>query len=283
MIKKLFKNKLFILALSVLLVAFIIWTAWGNTALELNTVEIASANLPAEFSGFRIAHVSDLHNTEFGEGNAELIGLIKSAKPDMIAITGDIIDNRRTNIAVAIDFAKKATEIAPCYYVAGNHEARDEEVFSELESKLVALGVFVLRDEQVALERGSADMSIVGMDDPAFTLATHEKFSERLGEVHSSEGFTLLLSHRPELFEEYAANGIDLALCGHAHGGQIRFPLLGGIVAPHQGLFPKYDGGLYTDGSTNMVVSRGLGNSLFPFRVNNRPEVILIELEGREK
>ena len=89
---------------------------------------------------------------------------------------------------------------------------------------------------------------------------------------------TILLSHRPELFETYVCCGVDLVLCGHAHGGQFRLPFIGGLVAPNQGLFPKYDSGLYTDGKTNMVVSRGLGNSIIPFRFNNRPEVILVEI-----
>jgi predicted MPP superfamily phosphohydrolase len=93
-------------------------------------------------------------------------------------------------------------------------------------------------------------------------------------------GFTILLSHRPELFDTYANHDLDLILSGHAHGGQFRIPFIGGVVAPNQGFFPKFDAGIYTDGDTNMLVSRGVGNSIFPFRVNNRPEIILIELKS---
>ncbi len=102
----------------------------------------------------------------------------------------------------------------------------------------------------------------------------------KLSELMSdNDKYTLLLSHRPELFEVYVKCGADLVLSGHAHGGQFRLPFVGGLVAPNQGLFPEYDAGLYTEGNTNMVVSRGVGNSILPFRFNNRPEVILIELE----
>lgn len=93
--------------------------------------------------------------------------------------------------------------------------------------------------------------------------------------------YSILLSHRPELFEVYAKNNIDLILSGHAHGGQFCLPLIGGLLAPNQGLFPKYDSGIYTQENTNMVVSRGIGNRLFPFRFNNCPEVILIELKSK--
>ena len=103
----------------------------------------------------------------------------------------------------------------------------------------------------------------------------------KLEELHTEDDvFTILLSHRPELFDIYADHGMDLILSGHAHGGQFRLPFIGGLVAPNQGLFPEYDAGIYTEGNTNMLVSRGVGNSILPFRINNRPEVILIELQA---
>ena len=99
--------------------------------------------------------------------------------------------------------------------------------------------------------------------------------------IDDESGYTILLSHRPELFETYMDGGIDLVFSGHAHGGQFRLPFIGGLVAPNQGMFPKYDAGLYTDGGTSMVVSRGIGNSIIPFRFNNRPEIVLVELNAR--
>jgi predicted MPP superfamily phosphohydrolase len=101
----------------------------------------------------------------------------------------------------------------------------------------------------------------------------------KLDELISEEEFTLLLSHRPEMFDTYVEKDVDLVFSGHAHGGQFRIPFVGGVFAPNQGLFPKYDSGIYSEGNTTMVVSRGIGNSAFPFRINNRPEVILVELD----
>ena len=105
----------------------IVWTAWGNTALELNTYTISSRDLPDAFDGYRIAQISDLHNAEFGDGNQRLLDMLREAEPDMIAITGDLIDSRKTNVAIALAFAEEAVQIAPCYYVSGNHEARVSE------------------------------------------------------------------------------------------------------------------------------------------------------------
>ena len=119
------KKKIIVLAVvAVILLAVVIWTAWGNTALELNTYTISSDRLPGAFDGYRIAHVSDLHNTEMGKDNEKLLDMLREADPDIIAITGDLIDSRNTDIDVALQFTKAAMEIAPCYYVTGNHEAR---------------------------------------------------------------------------------------------------------------------------------------------------------------
>lgn len=120
---KIKKTIIIVIILSILL-SLIFWTAWGNKALELNNLTISSKRLPKAFDGYRIAHISDLHNAEFGIDNARLINMIKDAKPDIIAITGDLIDSRNTDINIALKFAKEAMKIAPCYYVTGNHEAR---------------------------------------------------------------------------------------------------------------------------------------------------------------
>ena len=256
--------------------ALFIWVLWGNTALELNSYTITSSKLPQTFDGYRIAHVSDLHNCQIGKDHARLLDMLQQAEPDIIAITGDLIDSRNTKVDVALSFARQAVEIAPCYYVSGNHEARAEE-YTELKAGLEELGVAVLENAQCALTVGEETISLLGVQDPLFDGADTE---ETLAAMHDPESYTVLLSHRPELFETYAAQGIELVLSGHAHGGQFRLPGLGGLYAPHQGLLPEYDAGLYTEAQTTMVVSRGIGNSLFPLRFNNRPEVILLELKA---
>ena len=116
------KRRTIIIAVAAVLLALAVWTVWGNTALELNTYKVSSDALSDAFNGYRIAHVSDLHNAEMGDGNEKLLAMLRAAEPDMIAITGDMIDSRNTDVEVALNFAEKAMQIAPCYYVTGNHE-----------------------------------------------------------------------------------------------------------------------------------------------------------------
>ena len=270
---------------AILLLVLVVWTVWSNTALELNTYMVGSKELPDAFDGYRIAHVSDLHNAEMGDGNEKLLAMLRAAEPGMIAITGDMIDSRNTDVEVALNFAEKAMQIAPCYYVTGNHEARVSE-YDELKAGLEACGVIILENEREQIEMSGEFITILGVDDPSFNTDylfgdSASVVSSTLAEISTEDDvFTVLLSHRPELFDTYVACGMDLTLSGHAHGGQFRLPFVGGLVAPNQGFFPKYDSGIYTENGTNMIVSRGIGNSLLPFRFNNRPEVILIELRS---
>ena len=279
------RTKIIILsAIGIVLVLLIVWMAWGNSALELNSYSVASSSLPKAFDGFRIAHISDLHNTEMGKDNEKLISMLAEAEPDIIVITGDMIDSRNTKVDIALKFAEQAVMIAPCYYVAGNHEARVEE-YIDLEEGLIERGVTVLEDEKAEIECLGESIVLVGVTDPSFEtdylLDDDEAvMKSKLKElVKEEDGYVILLSHRPELFDCYVENDVDLIFSGHAHGGQLRIPFIGGIVAPNQGVFPKYDAGVFTEDNTNMVVSRGVGNSIIPLRVNNRPEVVLVELE----
>lgn len=253
------------------LAAILIWTLWGNTALMVSRHTLSSSNIPKAFDGYRIAHISDLHNAEFGTDNARLLTLLENAQPDLIAITGDLIDSRKTDIETAIAFVEKAMQIAPVCYVPGNHEARIPAAYRLLKASLSELGVAVLENESVPLQNGTDTVTLTGLLDPDFGMPWPEC---------RADTYHIVLSHRPERFDWYAQQGCDLVFTGHAHGGQFRLPWIGGLVAPNQGLFPRYDAGLYRSGSTAMVVSRGLGNSVFPLRFNNRPELILVTLES---
>ena len=281
------KRKFIMLAVAAaVLVALVIWIAWGNTALELNTYTISSSKLPQSFDGYRIAHVSDLHNTEMGKDNEKLLAMLRDADPEMIAITGDLIDSRYTDIELALKFVREAVKIAPCYYVTGNHEARVNE-YGALKAGMEAAGVTVLEDEKTKISMEGETITLIGVNDPSYQTDylfgdSETVMNTKLEELHTeNDGYTILLSHRPELFDTYVDHGIDLVLSGHAHGGQFRLPFIGGLVAPNQGLFPEYDACIYTEGNSNMLVSRGVGNSILPFRINNRPEVILIELQAK--
>lgn len=277
------KKKKFCFVLLTVFIIIIGWILWENKALEINTYFISSEKIPQSFHGYRIAQISDLHNAEFGDNNETLINLLKKATPDIIVITGDLVDSRNTNIEIGIAFAKQAVSIAPTYYVTGNHEARIEE-YDTLKTKLQELGVIVLNNEAVTLEKSEEYITLLGIDDPSFQ--TDYLFGDSKTVVKNTleelkwekDTYTILLSHRPELFEVYAEKEVDFVFSGHAHGGQFRLPFIGGIVAPNQGLFPKYDAGLYTKEYTTMLVSRGIGNSIIPIRFCNRPEIVVVEL-----
>lgn len=278
-----------IVTLIVMALVFAAWVVWDNARIVVTSIEVKSEHLPKAFEGYKIAQVSDLHNDEFGEDNEKLLAVIKDVEPDMIAITGDLLDSRRTSIEKAENFARQAVQIAPCYYVTGNHESRMDEEYSQLEKAMLQAGVIVLRNDKMTLEKAGEEIVVAGIDDPRFVLDSDRvgKMKRTVGPILSEilddvpeEEFTLLLSHRPELFELYCEHDLDVVLTGHVHGGQFRIPGIGGIIGPGQGLLPDYDAGLYSKDNTNMILSRGLGQSIVPFRVNNPPELVVVTLRG---
>lgn len=274
------KKKILLAVCAAVLLPLLIWTIWSNTALQLTEFTIQSPEISEAFDGFRIAQVSDLHNGGLAE---KVLTKLRSLQPDIIAITGDLIDSRHTDVAAALDFVEQAVVIAPCYYVTGNHESRILEEYALLKTGLLALGVTVLENSSVTLERDGETITILGIQDPAFEadywrVMEADVVEKYLNPLSRESGFSILLSHRPEFMDLYAQYSIDLVLSGHVHGGQFRLPVLGGLFGPGQGFFPKYDSGLYEEGNTRMIVSRGIGNSVIPLRFNNCPEVILITL-----
>ena len=268
-----------------LLAALGVGAVWGNRSLQVQEVAVDCPGLPAAFQGFRLAQVSDLHNATFGRDNARLLAALAQAKPEIILLTGDLADSRRTHLSVALSFARQAAAIAPVYYVPGNHEARLAQ-YAAFAAALEAAGVQVLANRAVPLVRGSPGGSpSPGWPTPALPRGPGTPARQRPSWgtpwrpfACPARPFPLLLAHRPEWFPLYAEGGAALVFSGHAHGGQVRLPGIGGLFAPGQGLFPRYNGGLYRRGQAQMVVSRGLGNSLFPLRVGNRPEVVVATL-----
>lgn len=272
------------LALALLcLIGFVAWVIWGNTALEVTFLKVESPRLPKSFDGFRIAQVSDLHNAKLGENNADLLAALESAAPDIIVITGDLIDSRNTNLQVALDFVGKALAIAPTYFVSGNHEQRLED-YPAFAQSLLEAGVQVLKNEKVILEKDGDRVVLAGIEDPYFMDRTLYGTMEyvtagKLTQAQlDAQDYIILLAHRAELGQVYADFGVDIAFSGHAHGGQFRFPWGGGVFAPGQGFFPAYTEGTHQFGNMTLVISRGLGNSLMPFRINNRPELVIVDL-----
>ena len=274
-----------ILIVSAAVAVFSAFLFWCNNSLTVSNYSVSPESLPDGFDGFRIVQISDLHNKNF---HGRLTRKIQKLNPDIIVITGDIIDSYHTRTRVSVDFIEKIRSVAPIYYVTGNHERRIDE-YPEFKAEIKKLGVNVLENENVCIERNGDEIRLTGINDINFfgsSLMDENRiaFSQKLDElnVQSGEKTNILLSHRPELFDLYAEAGYDLVFSGHAHGGQIRLPFVGGILSPGQGFFPEYSEGTHKKGKTEMIVSRGLGNSFFPFRIFNRPEITVCDLMKQE-
>lgn len=271
---------------AIILVFLSLWIIRGNIAIEINNYTITDENIPEGFSDFVITHISDLHSTSFGKNNRRLIEKIISTSPDIIVLTGDIIDQNRHNTEVSISFVKEAVKIAPVYYITGNHEALTSE-FDKFIKETVDAGLIYLNNRTVTLKSNGDSISLTGIDDP-FLLTSYisdnpeESLETTLSFLLPRDGYNILLAHRPNYFDIYKKGNPDLILSGHVHGGQFRLPFIGGLYAPDQGINPQYDAGYYTDGTTEMIISRGLGNSRFPVRLNNTPEIITITLKNPE-
>ena len=274
------KKHLIITILSLL--AF--WLYWTNSNITTTNIQIERAEIPTAFDGFKIAHVSDLHNHQWKD---KLINKIKAKNPDIIAITGDLVDSSKTDIDIAIDFVERAKKIAPVYYVTGNHEAWLDD-YSSLEQRLEKTNINMMDNKAKFIEMGGSKIQIIGVEDPDFqsqngpSYIQEELVKEKIDENIKRDYYNIVLSHRPEVFGAYTRANANLILSGHAHGGQFRIPFLNkGLVAPNQGFFPKYSEGVYSKENTDMIVSRGLGNSIIPIRVNNTFELVIVELKTK--
>ncbi|MBP3950911.1 metallophosphoesterase [Bacillus sp. YZJH907-2] len=279
------KKWIAILVGSVILMALFLYSQ--NNILVTSEHSIQSKKVPAAFDGYTIVQLSDLHSKSFGDRQSRLVEKVEKAKPDLIVFTGDVIDSRRYNEEPSLILMEELVKIAPVYYVTGNHEWHSGK-FAQLETALTDIGVHVMRNTVELLTNGNESIQLIGIDDPANAEgqserdAVEKRIQEAISNQKNDDHFQILLSHRPELFTLYSEYGIDLVFSGHAHGGQFRFPFIGGLIAPHQGLLPEYTAGVYEAEQTKMIVNRGLGNSLFPFRLFNLPEIVVVKLGSVE-
>ena len=248
----------------------------NNEWLVITSYEYTSDRVPASFEGYKIVQVSDLHGAELGKNHRKLIRKVKSTEPDIIFVTGDVIDSRRYDLEKSLRAIEQLVAIAPVYYVLGNHEVATNEM-NHIYEQLELIGVHTLKNERGIVDLNGEKIALAGIEDPLMGKSVSEMMRTATRGIDSST-FTILLSHRPEKFDSYVEQSLDLVFTGHAHGGQIRLPFIGGLIAPSQGWFPKYTDGLFEAGETTMVVSRGIGNSVFPLRVFNRPEIVEMTL-----
>ena len=271
-----FKKYKKIISMIIILILLFAFFTWQNNDIVITEYNYENGKIPVEVNGFKILQISDLHNKSFGKDNSHLLNHVKTIAPDIIVITGDFIDRRNSDIEISLDFARLAVNIAPIYYVSGNHENWSAK-YEKLKSELEYIGVKVLDNKIAELKIRSSSINLIGIKDYSF-YDDEKSFPKDLQSLVNRDQFNILLSHRPELMDIYVESGVDLVLTGHTHGGQIRLPLIGGIASPDQGLFPKYDSDIHLENTTSMIVSRGLGNSIIPVRVFNRPELVIINL-----
>ncbi|HHU69717.1 MAG TPA: metallophosphoesterase [Thermoanaerobacterales bacterium] len=280
-----YKKKRMIHIVVVIIAIISIFCLWQNNAITTTEINYCNNKIPDGFNGYRIVHISDLHNKKFGKNQERLLREIRAVSPDIIVVTGDLIDRRKYDLDTAMVFINGVVKIAPVYYVSGNHEAWSGD-YKNISNNLLSCGVQILDDNKVELIKGGGKIEILGVSDPDFLTSDYmygtnsSKLKEHLKRLSDDSVFQILLSHRPELFDLYADKNIDLIFSGHAHGGQFRIPCVGGLVAPDQGLFPEYTSGAYTQNQSTLIVSRGLGNSIIPIRIFNRPEIVLVILHS---
>lgn len=259
-----------------IVIALLLFCNFQNKHLETTYYTYKAEQLGADLEGYRIVQISDLHNVKFGKNNQKLVDRIRECEPDMIVLTGDLVDSNHTNVDRAVQFVDEIVKICPVYYVTGNHEYwLDTSEYENLMDGLASAGVVILDDQVVEISRGDAKLRLVGLDDKSLADGTLEAL------LSDEKELTVVLAHEPQYFARYAGTGVDLVLSGHAHGGQFRLPFVGGIVAPDQGFLPEYTAGEYYMNGTEMIVSRGLGNSVIPVRLFNYPEIVCVDLVGK--
>ena len=257
-----------------------------NKNLKVTKTSLNFNTLPPGFDNFKIAQVSDIHCNKVGSSDLTFINKIKKFSPDIIVITGDLLDSYNNDIDTAYNILCQLSVISQCYFVSGNHELRLPEEYEKLKEILNKLNITNLNNSSILLEKYSESINLVGVEDYNYfknedNLNHKANFKETLENLHLPNHFNILLSHRPEKFPMYIEAKYDLIFSGHAHGGQWRVPFLGGIFSPSQGFFPKYTSGKYIQNDSILIVSRGLGNSSFPIRINNRIELVLVTLKRK--
>jgi len=241
-------------------------------SLRVRRYTVSVQDLPSALDGFTVLQLSDLHDKEFGEGQEELLSLINQQEFDLVAITGDLVNKKSPKVLPGLELVR-ALRHKPVYFVPGNH---DWWVGFGYREQLVESGVKVLENRAERFDVNGKHLWIVGVDDP---YLGRDDLDQALSEVTDSAP-RILLAHAPNIYDSATNSGIDLVLVGHTHGGQVRLPVIGAVVVPGQGFFPKLDYGEYTSGKTTMIINAGLGESHLPIRFNIKPEIVLTTLRA---
>ncbi len=268
---------LIILALIAAAAAFLIKDSRDD--LEISRYEVKSQKLPESFDGFKIVQLSDLHGAEFGEDGMGLVEKVKELEPDIIALTGDFVTDEG-DLAAVEKLAARLTELCPVYFISGNHEF-GSGLAVKVRNILERAGVKYLSNEYLTKSRGEDGILLGGVEDPlAYAdMLSPDELAQKMNDA-APDAFKILLGHRNYWMTEYPELPVDLIFCGHAHGGLIRIPGVGGLIGTDRRLFPDFDAGEYNNGRYTLIVSRGLGNSVSIPRIFNRPEIVCVELSS---
>lgn len=275
----------------IFLITILISTICSYFVIEVTKYTITSEKIPPSFDGYKILQLSDLHDISYGKNNSKLIKKIEEVTPDIIVMTGDMVNSDTKSFDKFYSFAKEISKNYKCYYIMGNHEMRlPNKSQSEINRKLTSLGINILSNRKTTISNEYDSITLYGLHQPISTYKNALKnnkeadFSlkdmQRTLSLTNDNTFNILLSHSPFDFDIFAEWGADLVLSGHVHGGLIRLPFLGGLLSPERTFFPKYDSGEYSIGDSTMIVSRGLGNGTINLRVFNNPEICVIELKS---
>lgn len=246
------------------------YTCFEVKSVKIVPYTITVHGLPRSFNGFTILHITDLHSKLFGDKQKRLLKLIKSLSYDIVVFTGDFDNKYGPDILPGLQLIE-GLRGKPIYFVPGNHDWWTGYQFKE---DIIKMGVTILENTSVKYRKNGEHIWIMGVDDPYSGRARLDLSVEAVQDTKPK----ILLAHAPEIYPEAVENNIDVVLVGHTHGGQIRLPLMGAIVVPGQGLFPKYDYGVFSEKNTQMIINGGLGESVLPVRFNIRPEVVLVRL-----
>ncbi len=277
MIKRRMTKKKTICLVLLLLLLLVLWAFWPGIVTRTYTIQSNKVN-----DTITLMLITDLHSHTFGKQQSRLAGKIKKARPQVILLGGDIADDVMP-LKGTEDFLAAISGLAPTYYVTGNHEWWSGET-DHIKETIQSYGVTVLENEFETINIGGSNLTIAGAEDP-FSIQNDVQWASVLQQAFEplqfdTKNIRLLLSHRPEAVAVYETLSVDMVLSGHAHGGQFRIPgILNGFIAPNQGFFPKYAGGVYTHAEQVHIVSRGLANSIKLPRIFNPGEVVVVKLK----
>lgn len=295
MTKKLLK--VLIAIISMIVLGLLLLIAAGNSSIKVSRFEVSVDGLPEYFTDeLRIVHISDIHGREFGTNNEHLARVIEQQTPDLIFVSGDMIDSNQDDGSAFINLLYELKGHYPVYCSLGNHElivkgTAGSDRYRDFTKRLREAGAILLDNERAEVSWAGIPVAIYGFTAMLYhytgsktaywegALLTAQHIEETIGSPKASE-ISVLLSHNPKYFEQYVQWGADLVFSGHIHGGVVRLPFIGGVLSPDLTFFPPYSAGTYRHGTAQMHVSRGLGDSVISFRIFNRPDVSLIILKS---